>query len=89
MLMSFGHSSVNAQKDSLALDAKQVCLQTDMTAYNRPDNTVSGWFDSFFLLLSCKHVRNNLKPPVATTIMSFPRALSTYRVSLQLLERRI
>ena len=41
VLMSLGHSNVNAQKDSLALDAKQVCPQTDMTAHNRPDNTVT------------------------------------------------
>ena len=41
VLMSMGHSSVNAQSYSLALDAKQVCLQTNMTAYNRPDSTVT------------------------------------------------
>jgi len=29
VLMCLGHSSVNAQGDSLALDAKQVCMQTE------------------------------------------------------------
>ena len=29
VLMCLGHSSVNAQGDSLALDAKQVSLQTE------------------------------------------------------------
>ena len=47
VLMSLGHSSVIAQRDSLALDAKQVCLQSDMTAHNRPDNTVTALMTLF------------------------------------------
>ena len=47
MLMSLGHSSVNAQRDSLALDAKQVCLQTDCIQLTRQHGEITN--DSFRL----------------------------------------
>ena len=53
VLMCLGHSSVNAQGNSLALDAKKVCLQTEARSLTdqttRRDRiqlltTIFGWF---------------------------------------------
>ena len=111
VVMCLGHSSVNAQRDSLAINAKQVCLKTDSmqrrvtyqtTRWDRIQlaTTIFGWVflcvllreNRFWLvwfivfLHGCKLAGNNLKPRVATAILSFPRALFTGRVLLQSLE---